>query len=638
MSYPFYHTPAGGATGELNRRANWYGARVRSGTTGDALSWSYGKIAYARISGGGDTLGLSYSKVMSNSKGELSLYDPKRNQPKYPLLQSVEITNEGALGSLIKGTFTFTIWPEVSGAGFSTGKVNGYFELGREISVSYGWSNESGGGNGGFVKGIISNFQWSINTDLSLTGTISFISKASVALGISGEQPAPNPTGGAGAEASDPAGKAVVQADLASIIEGDIAQLTGTATDPPSNPPTPPPPPPDPPPVSTVKCGETKSEVGASVAASNSKFTYTSIGVPMAPTDTAETTDPAAQTTPPNPPPTPANPPNPPAQGAPCTKVYYLAFRDIVQFVNTNIDKTPLSTIVDVDEPGTTDGGSKYPWLASCAPEKVLFPGLQGTYGPNFAPTYPTNFDGGQIGNILLSTDTIIDVYKKTVKENTTLIETKTLTSFFDNLAKEINYASGDVYQLTATLVDDPKGGKAKLKIEDQNVPTSVTASPFMFSATIAKPIIKSLSVVCKPPPTAAAAAFVGGKGGGGGRLLDVQHKQDAGAPSGAAIIKDLRDKFEQLGAGSKFTTDMKAAIELERRSVKGHWLNKILYPVEFSVTTDGVQGWQFGDAVDTNLLPTDYAPLTFCVTKISHTIKDGIWETTISTKARLPG
>ena len=69
------------------------------------------------------------------------------------------------------------------------------------------------------------------------------------------------------------------------------------------------------------------------------------------------------------------------------------------------------------------------------------------------------------------------------------------------------------------------------------------------------------------------------------------------------------------------------------------HWIHKAIYPVDFSVTIDGINGFKFGDTLSTNLVPkvynTDYE-MIFTVTKISHVIENKDWQTTIETKARI--
>ena len=156
---------------------------------------------------------------------------------------------------------------------------------------------------------------------------------------------------------------------------------------------------------------------------------------------------------------------------------------------------------------------------------------------------------------------------------------------------------------------------------------------------------MKSVSISSKPPAASAAAAFTEARGGGS-QQVDVRHSAKGNADEetqSKTAIKELREKFATKGAGPNFSNEMKGYIsKLKRSASSGHWLNKILYPIEFSVTIDGIDGFKFGDIIKTNLIPARYndseTDMVFMVTKITHNIKDGIWETTLDTKSRIKG
>ena len=73
--------------------------------------------------------------------------------------------------------------------------------------------------------------------------------------------------------------------------------------------------------------------------------------------------------------------------------------------------------------------------------------------------------------------------------------------------------------------------------------------------------------------------------------------------------------------------------------SADSHWLFRAIYPVDFSVTIDGINGFKFGDTLKTNMIPrlynTEY-DMVFTVTKIAHVIENKDWQTTLTTRARL--
>ena len=72
---------------------------------------------------------------------------------------------------------------------------------------------------------------------------------------------------------------------------------------------------------------------------------------------------------------------------------------------------------------------------------------------------------------------------------------------------------------------------------------------------------------------------------------------------------------------------------------VGSQWLNRAIYPVEFTVTIDGINGFKFGDVLKTTMIPRHYNidwDIVFTVTKIIHKVTPSVWETTLNTAARL--
>jgi hypothetical protein len=750
---PFYRNVDGTVIGELNKRAAFYGSRVRServvpGTKGfpeaERLLWSYGKVAYAIIRGdNGVTLGTSYSKVMSDSGGNLTLYDSTRNQPKYPLLQSVELSNEGTLGSLLKGSFSFTVYPDISSDGFAMGGIEeAFFKPGKEVSIKYGWSVRDGGPNNGQLIGIIYNFDWSVNTDLSISAKCSIVSKATIAIGVSGEQANPDQTDGQ----TDPLGQPIPDGDMAGIIERDIKNLGGINN-------------------KSVTAGGVKFEPSGSVT--SKKFNYYIIGMPMSVADADESTlsdadkqkqsDYKAQlatqekknaiiksnekeykeiideekrvinssgpfeyrdggtlrqnvskdeylayigklktnkenqikadyskdfpndnaekfletvrngvsnsqpsnttgTTTNVPSTTTAGPYKSPDPPKPINQpVYYISLGDAAEFMNKVLKDSPLGKdLFEIQCSGNTTQhlGS----IVSSSPEEVFFPdpemGVYGDFKPDFSSIPGFKLRTGtsmiDIGNILISTTKIIETYRSFVKENQTSIEYKNMTGFFDQLIKLVNFASGEMYQLMTQLIDPPKGGagKAILSIEDSNIASEEVkkVTPFGFYATITKPILKTVSISCKPPAASAAAAFTEAR-------RDTKTKTDVRFTADGVVsefddakkqIEDQKNRFMANGAGPTFSTGLKGNYAKYKRSSPSnegtHWLTKVLYPIDFSVTIDGIDGFKFGDVLKTNLIPARYTKegMVFVITKIGHTIQNGVWETTLNTKARI--
>lgn len=754
---PFYRRVDDAVRNELDRRGSFYGARVRSGRVpkdakgfpdAEKLLWSYGKTAYAIITANNVTLGTSSTRVMSDRKGSLTLYDSTRNQPKYPLLESVELSNEGTIGSLLKGSFTFTVYPDISTSGFEMGNLEeAFFKPGNEVKIKYGWSVRDGGPNNGELTGIIYNFDWSVNPDLSITAKCSVVSKATIAIGVSGEQTNPD----AGEAQTDPLGQPIPDGDLAGVIEKDVKSLGG---------------------VNNTSVSEGTSKYYSKNEVASKKLDYYVIGMPMSlvdmPTDklnqqqqvsqsnyqaqqkiqddknqlvkqfekdyasklkeiedarngalereyvengvtvkvsrddyvkreekfladlenkirseyrgkfgegqTAGENDiinqvknrasainqpqPPGQVTPPQ---TTSPGPYGPAKAPPpiVQPVYYIKLGDLTYYINKVLEGSPLASDLFFIE--CNNSTQHLPEIVSTSPEEVYFPDQDmGAYGdfipfkPGFLKDGAANGNSINIYNILISTTTVIDVYRSFVKENQTSIEYKNITGFFDELIKKVNFASGEMYQLATQLIDPPKGGggnekRAQLSIEDTNISKSVTDQviPYGFYATIAKPILKSVSISCKPPAASAAAAYTQARGSKGDSRsqTDVRFNKSGASDeftSAQNQIKDQKEKFKTNGAGPTFSTGMKGNYAKYKRSSPAdatyHWLNKVLYPIDLTLTIDGIDGIKFGDVIKTNLIPSRYEKekMVFVVTKIGHTIQNGVWETTINTKARI--
>lgn len=778
---PFYQSVSDDVRGELSARAKSYGAVVRSSNerNPETLMWSYSKIAWAKVFSsvkGAPSLGTATSNIMSDSYGRLTLYDSTRNQPKFPLLQSLSITNEGTVGSLIKATFEFVVYPDITKDGFQSAQLEqAYFKPGRDVKITWGWSVRGGSkANKGELDGIIYNFNWSVNNDLSISAKCSVVSKGTVALGLSGESNNPE----ADSETVDPKGNPIPDGDLAGVLEADTQELGGdkntsvglkqknfipaantksgrknpgkgyfsyyviplprslrdadpeklsdeqkkkqeedkqkleaaekgntaintfapqivkklneisglqkqlntvTQTEP----------------NNTAKIEQIQDnikilqsevydrenalglgekglyqqaeeaagrELGILDIFSPEKATelgnfksklqkkIDEIRFPQANTSGSASTNPVKSNTSYGVP----DPPEPIAE-----PYYFVPLWQIAAYMNDRVNKGPIGAIARIDCLGHTTEYNQE--IVSCTPDKVFFPdpdmGRYGEFQP--FPTSELKTDNMlDIGKILVSTTCVIETYREFLQENQTNISYKNITGFWDALIKKVNYASSEVYQLTARVIEPESltggkiGGQSILSIEDSNLSQSVTDSvkPYLFTATIAKPILKSVNISSHPPGPLAAAAYVDSRGGKGSQQIDVKVKTGKEA-DGTAIneLKLAKENLEKqknslmaLGLSDKYATDLKGLYSTYKRAStsaqKAHWLNKAIYPVDLSVTIDGINGFKFGDVITTNLVPATYKTegLVFVVTKVNHTIKDGIWETTLETKARL--
>lgn len=698
--------PPGAAAAELNARGKIYGSKVRVaekkdkwvGASEAGLYWAYGKKTWARIGGGATALGFAGGRINSfgkggqrNAMGDLALYSPRKHLPKLPLLTGITTTNEGALGSLIKGTFTFTVYPEVSRSSMAMGAIEGaYFKPGRNCGISFGWSTYAAvacASRYSFV-GIIYDFQWSVNNDMSVAASVSVMTGAAVAVGAPGKQTAPNSgasvvTNKSNASATaaaasnqqngttvafsaiDPKQIPVVGFDMASIIDEVMADVNplggtsgvagagagggnGTGTGTPTG---------GPEEIYGIKAGQVQPVV---TSVNTYGLEFTSVGIPWQPdppeTDEVTKTDEAFGGTPgaAGTPGEGGNTQNPnelqnqvnavlSAEGPKpiVKKFYYVNFGSMENFFNRPEIIQAFSNVmrVDIKENKTKN----YNWCKSAYPLEILwdFGGYSNMVIEPLKGQQPMAASGvTNIGGLWFSTDHVKNTWKKFFADNSTKIDQKNLTSFLTELCKRANEASGDNWQLSALVVEDfaACGGigqkKSVLSAEDFNYHPPVGV--FRFEASIYRPMIKSVSISCKPPSSLASAALMDGKGG----QLETPIS-DTGNVEGdpQSALTDLENAISKIGINNAWCEAYRAGLTKKKKlTMDSHHSTKgAIYPVDFGITVDGVSGFKFGESVTTNLLPGSYAGRSFfTITKINHNVSAATWDTTVNAVMRL--
>lgn len=622
---------------ELKVRQNILGRRVRGvgASYPKPVEWAYAKTAWGIVSSKsvtGVTLGLPGSKVMSDSKGNLTLYNASRNVPNKPLLSEIEITNEGSLGSMLRATFKFTIYPELSQSGFDLeGVERAFFVPGNEVSIRWGWSisgNSSKACQGNF-DGIIYNFNWSLNEDLSVSATVSAVSPSALSVGISAEMTTRTDVDGLSAQVADPADLELAGSNIIKVIDVDLAAQTGSAQ---------------------LSDGQFIYIPAADTV--SKKMDYFAIGLPFQEseeTDVNNIPPPISQT------------------------FWYIKLGSIAEFINKLLDDfdDPIKSIFRVQCFGNETQYLKD--VKSAYPLDVYFPDYQmGAYGDlnpfNEESSYLREGVSGasgttlspntiNIGNILIGVDFLKDTFEYLVADNATNINYKNLTKFLEEITKRINHASGNMYQFT-NIMFEPKvnniensTGVSILSVEDYNLHTELPVKPFQFDSTIFKPIIRAVNISSSPPGPSATAAFVAARGNVKPESTEVQvakneqrDKKSFWREYNVALgnIRSLSSIAKRRGFNNNWSESFRANLVKYRKTSlnnDAHWLYNAVYPVNLSITIDGINGFKFGDTLKTQMVPrtynTDYN-MIFTISKITHVVKENDWQTTIDTYSRI--
>ena len=434
---------------------------------------------------------------------------------------------------------------------------------------------------------------------------------------------------------------------------------------------------------------------------------------------------------------------------------WYISFGNLIHYANDIIDKFekeytdkysfPLFRFICKNNQTEYNGNVK-----SCYPVDVYFPDKKmGSYGsfqpfntPEFGEDvricrhwrYERDAQGNtitennrpkegyvvlpdviNIGEILIGVDYIRKTYRNFFVENATNISLKNITSFFEEIIKGINAASGDIYQLTAVVFEEPErlsnslhldaiepasagetGTKRRafISIEDSNLAKRNTiryyegdeideredeqerrqkgysVRPFYFEGNIMKPLIRNLNIVSRPPKEATFAAYIAARGQeanntGEKKAPPISSDVNLGFPEykdlekhkklkAAADVERLEIESQAANSGfnERWSDEFRGALIKMKRlttepdqvtdanyKIGAHWLNQCVYPIQLTLTIDGINGFKFGDVIKTTLIPRHYNvnwDIVFTVTKIEHKVTVNSWETTLHTAARL--
>ena len=323
-------------------------------------------------------------------------------------------------------------------------------------------------------------------------------------------------------------------------------------------------------------------------------------------------------------------------------------------------------------------GGAKFAKIFSANPMKVVFTGgpdqyAYGGMGAKFAgqrKDWCSGFDGGKVingtdtaklANILISRDTLRECagVGSTVGEEGSKVS---LGSFLAAIFQVIYSHSGGAWDLTCSeftktqaadygVAFDPNA----MYIIDRNWAPGANAEKIHLNALNAGVLdnsTRNVQIVGKVPKDMAAAAMVGGTGVASGKKGATVAEKLSGKPASAddlkaELMKNLKVNRENIHDNGysdeeidQAKTNLKAYVEGGQSAGAKATFRKDMYPLELSATIDGINGIEFGNAVDSDLVPSRYLTgtprIVFTVTKTSHSIQGNDWTTDVETICRV--
>lgn len=629
---PLYNEVSEYVRNALNSRGSAYGRLLRGDKQG--INFPYKKTSFLRI----DALDNEDKVVLSlgspKKGGFTALYNTSnRNLPGRAILKEASISNQGEMGSLQKANFSFTVF---------TPEQLSYYESklmspGTNIRISYGWSVGAFGGSptkadADSLIGIVYNFSYDVQSDGSFNCSVEVVSKGFYAGAVSSEanlQSDEEPT-------QDEQGNAIYASNLKKFIEKNIKERGDQ-----------------------IPVFNAKSLDGIDFHAIELKY------------------DPEQE-----------KPAEDEEVKVESKKFYYLSINSLVDYFNRKV----LSQIPRYEQQNIryssdlefqllqSDGKDEvisdsayYKDLVSSSPDEILFSDEKNAkYGDVslYLDTARFKYDETTVnlGEILISTDTIIKIYDKLAEEKEDEPAHKSITAFFSEIFTKISYCSGGVYQLSIVVDEDSEANDRKtfsdtptrLVVVDKNYTGQNEIKPYTFRRTINRSIIRDMSLSSTLPNEAAVQMYSGGRtgmtAGRGGNAKTLIEDSPAGEDAQEQEVDEVEKALNQLSdakkamgvQGSTFTTrsNLRSALTQyksnppEYAGGNGGWIDKTLYPLNLSLTIDGIAGLRFGNVIRTDWLPAKYKKLgqriVFVITKVDHTISDNQWTTQIETQCRL--
>jgi hypothetical protein len=642
----------------LQRRKDIYGAKVRDS---NAHNFLHKKMAWAEATA--ITKNPKRGAVLTtNTKGGIgtnSLYSGAKytDQGRFivkPHITSVKLTNEGHLGSLKKCEVSFAVY---SLNDLDT--VQAFFDIGSTISVKYGWNVPGDGSTPGSFSGIIYNFSYTVNPQGGFNCVSYGIGRGIVLASANITTGFPHDS-----TTTTQLGEQTLSSDLINKIRSDIETASKISKLQKSN---------------DIYDGYGMLELDPTWGSDNKpkniekvngqkvyyisleKLIYLinnkvlssfSISKRLKELNAAS----AAAGDYLN------------LNGAIATEKwpgfpYAMPLSNVEQAIkDTASNELAIKIVCDGTVtlgcvPPTNTGQLTY--LVSGNPFEVVFPGYNkyinqsGTSTHNFEFTdYVESFKKGDLSKIMLNVNWLEKQFTEIGKETQDNEKSKnqTISKFLINIFNSISDNSGTRFNLS--MVSNPKN-EDEFYIVDVNYRNSKDVTAYEMTTVESRGICRSVSLTSKVPSATAAAAYTQGINSPNAisskaaALLTggtpVENKDDTTPEQQLAAAMNKMDSSQ--GPVPAVVSSMQSALKRVYEKTSGNVYNTeaknaVIYPLDFSVTLDGIEGFVFGNVITTNYLPKVYkrenTDIAFTVTKVEHTIQNNDWTTTLSTVCRV--
>lgn len=224
------------------------------------------------------------------------------------------------------------------------------------------------------------------------------------------------------------------------------------------------------------------------------------------------------------------------------------------------------------------------------------------------------------------------------------------LTRFYKKLFATIRENSAGIIDLYLEHEDGLDDGT--IWIINRKSPSVTNVTPLKLEPTGGKNGVREIGLSGKVPKDIQAKAFGGAPDTkGSSEAVSVITEKPEKKKKGLNLSqksRQTRGKIHKSGYSKDSTSTARGVLKelanetsLADKAAQGELLDPTPYPLAVDITTDGIEGFRFGDTLSSNYLPSRYTKnsgvrVVFTLTKYEHAIKGNDWSTKLTCLSRI--
>jgi len=617
------------------------------------------------------------SRMVNPMAPILDLYGPNYTNSngtiKDAILNSAEISSDGTYGSILRITVNFTVFDVREMDRY----IKNFLTPGQDIGLEYGWTiNENINVNRGKIRGTVYNFTFSAKEDGSWDCTLHALGPSSMTYGFDLDQHGTNDRNGTTLTAKKGLHLEEIFKTLMDITDNDagteptslatckkrsvydaflstITNSTSTSTN-------------TLPDIEYDKVNTYIFELPVEKSFTFGTWASVILGEGLLggfgyTADIEEKTD--------------------------ATKVTYITLRNFINLINLQLDNAFKTDVPHYTFNGFDDKTGDILDEDICKINgNVFFIGM----GPvdfskfafttqingNSAPRFDFNVsaDEGTVRAnglqkiadlVLLNVNFLYGEIKSILSNNKSLTDKKIIT-FLNSIFQQLETDTGGHIRLTVndSPINKISGKSEYIQILNQNYEgESLKLDPCPIPAFVKGSIVRGLSVESSVPDaiqtevatyTRAGISYVGNDASSDELSSNLKELRDELIKLNGAFMENIEHEKNETQTSLTSWQSQVRAIYLQMFNIqqggvlagKGSAisayslsnLKTAIFPIKLKITMDGIEGFQYGNAIKTNWVPTQYREknVYWTVTKIRHMIQNNDWTTELETIYRV--